>query len=378
MSALEIVLSGVVGVLLIFLLFIILGKEKKVKDKTVRSYAEGLNYIINGDYSKAIRKLKFVVARDTDNIDAYIKLGLAYRRRGNPKNALVIHRNLLYRENLSKEQRLEIFRNLVEDFEDLNDNQSAVEWCERIIEIDKKNRWAANKLWTLYPAVGEWDKAIELLKSSPQKDKGRVKRRSAIYKMAEGLKLLEDGKYHESRLVFKKAIKYDASCEAPYFYIAESYFKEGRIQDALVWWERYLGISPDKSSFLLRKLEKALFELGNFDKVGDLYERLIEKIPDDIRIVISLALFYEKKGKIDEAIEVIDKYQEKYSGDSVALITRARLLVAKGELQEAERLLDDVLEKSRVKEFFVCKNCGYKSEEVRWICPDCKEIDTFF
>lgn len=378
MSVLEIVLTGLILILLILLLTIISGKGKKVKDSTVRSYAEGLNYIVNGDYNKAIRKLKFVVARDTDNVDAYIKLGLAYRRRGNPRNALVIHRNLLYRESLTKEQRLEIFRNLVEDFEGLNDKQSAVEWCERIIEIDKRNRWAINKLWDLYPAIGEWDKAIELLKSFPQKDKGRVKRRSAIYRTAEGLKLLEDGKYHESRLVFKKAIKYDVSCEAPYFYIAESYFKEGRIQDALVWWEKYLDISPDKSSFLLKRLEKALFELGNFDKVGNLYERLVERIPDDVRIVISLAMFYEKKGKLDEAGEIVDKYQEKYGGDSIALITRARLLVAKGELQEAERLLDDVLEKFRVTESFVCKNCGYKSEDVRWICPNCREIDTFF
>jgi len=377
MSFLEIVLIILIAILILMLSMLVSRRRKVKVNKVDKYYAEGLNDIINENYKEAIKKLRFVVERDTDNIDAYIKLGLAYRVTGDPKGAVKVHMNLLYREEMSKEQKIEIIRNLVEDFVSLGNNAKAIEWCEKILEIDNKNKWAIDKLWNLYPASGAWNKAIELLKMFPGKDREKIKRRASIYKTAEGIEHFNKKEYHEARLVFKKAIKYDERCEAPYYYIAESYYNEGRVQDAIIWWEKYFDIAPEKSFVVFNKLEKLLFELGNFDRVGDLYEKLHDKLPNDIRIVTNLALFYEKKGKLDEAIDIIDNLNKSEVNNILVDLMKAKLLLAKNDVRNAQKALDIIIEKLSKVFRLRCSKCGNESEDVYWICPVCNQIDTY-
>jgi lipopolysaccharide biosynthesis regulator YciM len=85
-----------------------------------------LNHMLHGEDDAAIRTFREVIRTDTDNIDAYINLGILMRKNGKSENAIKIHQGLLYRQETSAIQRLEIMRNLVEDYINAGDKIRAL------------------------------------------------------------------------------------------------------------------------------------------------------------------------------------------------------------------------------------------------------------
>ena len=377
MSIFDIILTIAIIVLIVFVLTLVKGKRGKVKDKTTSLYTTALNHMLHGEDETAIKCFKEIAKKDTENIDAYIKLGILFRKTGKLKNAVKIHQGLLYRQGISKDQRLEILRNIVEDYISLEEKSKALSSAEDILELDKRNIWAFEKLQNLHRDLEQWDKAAWYLRKVLSLRRESNSRLLALYKVQGGLEKFNEGAYHDARLIFRKAIKIDPECETPYFYIAESYIKDHRGEEAIKWWEKFANASPEKAHLIFNPLQKVLFSLGNFGKIENFYENILSKKPGDIRTIAALAGFYERKGDVDKAITLVEELIEKNPDSRVAKIALSKLLIAQGKGDEASEILNELLEKIEVDIEIVCSNCGHKERSMLWLCPVCGQIDTF-
>jgi lipopolysaccharide biosynthesis regulator YciM len=377
MSILEVILTVIVVILIVFLVIFVSENPKTRKKKAPNLYATALNHMLYGNYESAISCFKKIVKEDTDNLDAYIKLGILYRKVKKPNNAAKVHESLLFRQNISREQKLEILRNLVEDYVEAGDMEKALNRAEEILQIDKRNIFALENLWQIHRNLKNWDKAALYLNKVMKLKNEANPRLLTLYKVQEGLEKYDAGDYHEARLIFRKAIHIDPKCEAPYYYIAESYLKDNREKDALEWWTKFAEIVPEKANLIFRPVEKVLFDLGDLGVIEKFYEKVLSKKPEDIYTVVALANFYDRKGDTDRAILLLEEVLAKEPDSAEAKISMARLLINKNKNIEAKKIFDELIEESITFSEFKCSNCGYREKRGLWVCPSCGETDTF-
>jgi len=340
-------------------------------------YTLALNHMLHGEYKTAIKCLKDVVKHDTDNIDAYIKLGVLLRETGEGQNAVKVHQGLLFRREMPQDERIIIMRHLLEDYEALEDREKALEIAQKIVDMTRRNLWAYDKMHKLYRDLGNWEKAAEYLQKTLRFYKKTQSRLLAIYKVQEGMEKYKIGQYHEARLIFRKAIKIDPRCEAPYYHIANSYMKDQRQEDAILWWEKYADVAPEKASLIFQRIQRVLFNLGNFSKIEDFYQKILAKRPDDIQANLALASFYDRKGDLNKAIATCDDLKDKKPNSIAAKLMLVKFLVQNKELHRASEVLNGTIEYLQGLQTFVCSNCGNQIAEIRWLCPACGEPDTY-
>jgi len=334
--------------------------------------------MLHGEDDTAIRIFRDVIRTDTDNIDAYINLGILMRKNGKSANAIKIHQGLLYRQETTALQRLEILRNLVEDYIVAGDKIRALNFVENILNINKKNVWALEKNHILNRDLGRWEKASEYLEMVLELKKEHNDRLLALYKIQEGLIKYKSGEYHEARLDFRKALKIDPTCEAAYYHIANSYVLDHRELDAVEEWVKFADIAPQKAHIIFKPLQTILFNLGNFGNIESFYENLLKRLPGDPMTLIALAGFYEKKGNAAKAVAILEDLVEKRPEVAVAKIGLVKLLIGQAKLAQATAILSDIIEQMADAEEYVCSHCGNHSGEIQWLCPVCGHPDTYF
>jgi lipopolysaccharide biosynthesis regulator YciM len=246
-----------------------------------------------------------------------------------------------------------------------------------ILDFDKKNLWALEKIWVIYRDLKKWAKATEYLEKLLHQRRETNKRLLAIYKAQEGLELFESGDCHNARLIFRKAIKIDPTCEAPYYYYAESYVRDQREADAVDWWVRFSEVAPDKAWLVFNSLQKILFNLGNFSRIEDFYLGILKHKPGDVRTITALANFYERKGDLDKAADLVDELVDANPTSIIAKIAYCKLMVALKREREINDILNEILYKFDVVDKVTCTHCGHIANEVLWICPVCGTADSF-
>ncbi|MCK4715765.1 MAG: hypothetical protein KAT54_03080, partial [Candidatus Marinimicrobia bacterium] len=301
--------------------------------------------------------------------------GNLLRVTGKLKAAVKVHQALLYRQDIDKPQKLDIMRNLIEDYVELDEKGIALSVALNILDVEKKNMWALEKIWHLYRDLRKWTKASEYMEKVLHFRKESNKRLLAIYKVQEGLEKFESGTNHDARLIFRKAIKIDPACEAPYYYMAESYVKDRREADAVEWWVKFAEIAPDKAWLIFHPLQKVLFNLGNFGNIENFYLNILKCKPGDVRTITALANFYERKGDLQKASVLVEDLIETNPTSVIAKIAYCKLLVAQKREREVSDVLNDILYKFNTINQVRCTNCGHVVKDILWICPVCGKED---
>ena len=131
---------------LIVYLYILKFKPRKQRSNIKELYSEGLDMIINGNRRAAYKNFKSIIEKDTNNVNAYLRLGQVVREAGNPKRALKIHRALIIRKGLSHYEQIELCKNLSLDYYKIDNLKNACLEATNILKIDKSNEWALRQL----------------------------------------------------------------------------------------------------------------------------------------------------------------------------------------------------------------------------------------
>jgi lipopolysaccharide assembly protein B len=329
-----------IGVIYLFYFF-----KKREEKKVDNTYLLGLKYMVEGENRRAVEMFKEAVRHNSENIDAYIKLGVILRQEKLYTNAIRIHKDLLLREKLSTEQKIEIKYNLAVDYIQSENEDKAMVYIEDIKSDKKYGPLLVKHLLDIYEKNNNWDKAIETLKIQAFAKDEEGKQKSAYFKVKKGEKILNEGKGKEARILFKDALKVDPKCSLAYLYIGDSYLKEKRASDAINTWTNFCDKVPESAHLVFNRLEKAWYEKGHFSKIEELYLSLLEKDENNIHVIVRLAAIYRKKGDIKQALRILNDALKKDTMQDVINFEISKVLYENGQYKESSKQAIQLAEK---------------------------------
>ena len=368
----------IIPLVLIFLALIFSLERRQSKGAKVipESYIDGLRAIIAGDNNQAFIKLKQAVSEDTDNIDAYLKLGDLFRRKGQIQKAIQVHSELVLRKKLKRDMFNPIHKSLAEDYIIAKKYDRALEILEKLTKDNYYKTWAREKILEIYEKTGQWDKAFntckDLLKSKDQQ------KRLAVYKHLIGNDHFNKGDFHKARLVYKDALHYDDKFTLSYIMIAESYLAEGRKQEAVEYFKKLAEKVPDEADRIFYKMEQTLFDLGQFSEAEIIYNNVLKTNPDNTNILKSLAGIAEKKGDIQTAIDYLNQAVNTEPNDIVTAVWLAGLYVNEGQNNQAHKILQDIRNNWQNQwQYYYCPYCKVRSKKMELVCSDCGRVGPY-
>jgi lipopolysaccharide biosynthesis regulator YciM len=249
---------------------------------------------------------------------------------------------------------------------------------EQVIQLEPRNEKALNELLDVYEEMKEWDKAYLVRRDLSKTRKVDDTRFLALYKAYVGKSYMDQGDLKKAESSLKDALKIDSECAAGYLYIGDLYYATGHIDNAISSWRRIITLFPKIAYVTFRRLEKAFYEKGKFEKIVDLYNDVLERNPRDVRTLMTLANIQRKKGDLDDALRYVQTALEFDPECTRAKQALARLYYEKGDTERSLRAMVEAFNGfSSDEEHYVCSNCGYESNEVLWRCPNCREWETF-
>jgi lipopolysaccharide biosynthesis regulator YciM len=374
------ILTIFIVIVIIFLIIALLwSKAKKEKRKvSPKLYIDALKALLAGDEMSAFQRFKDVARGDPNNVDAYLKLGDLLRKRKKFDKALQIHKELTLRPSLSTEEKSEVWKSLAEDYIISKNHEKAISLLEDLRRTNEDDNWVNHKLILEYEETERWEEAFELRKKLSKHKDDEANKVLALYKVFWGKTWADRNELHKARVAYKEALNYDETCIPAYIYLGEAYFRDDRLEDAVEYWKKFLDAVPSAGYLVFDKLERSLFELGQYGEMAEIYERISSENPKNIYALFPLAKIYEKKGMIESAIE---KYRQILDIDPnflSAKLSLAKIYQEEGWNEKSLDLLDGVIESlPPTHKEFICNQCGCKSPEPLWKCPRCGRLNSF-
>lgn len=366
---------AVIVIILVVLIVFLYIRQGTGKRTGYPSYIEALIALLENDDAVAMKKLKETVNRDSDLIDAYIRLGALYRKQGDVPRATQIHQSLTVRPTLSMREEKRVFYALVDDMLAARRKNKAISLLREILKIDKKDTRARELILTLYEDMGNYADCIALY------DEGGLKRkdprRLAFYYAALGQAKLQNTSEADTEKeavnLLKKALKISPDSLSAVYYLAAYFEHKGNLKKAKEYYRRIVTEHPDQAYLIVPAFEKIHFELGSFDEIIPVYERVFRENPNNFIIGLALAALYEKKNAVEMAREVYQKLSQEYPQNVLVSLRLLRSHVDDDAFKEQIREIENKL----VHTQFRCTNCGFEVDEKTFLCPQCHAVESF-
>ena len=129
-----------------------------------RSYFQGLNFLLNEQPDRAIESFMDAVKVDPQTVELHFALGSLFRRRGETERAIRMHQNLVERDDLSEDLKLQALAELGQDYlkAGLLDRAEDVYGKLRGTALDED---AKRNLLEIYQLEKDWAKPSRLPKN---------------------------------------------------------------------------------------------------------------------------------------------------------------------------------------------------------------------
>ncbi|MBD3168679.1 MAG: hypothetical protein GF307_04295 [candidate division Zixibacteria bacterium] len=380
-TLLIIILAGLAALLIIVMMFF--RRAKRREPGSARDeYILGLKAQFDKRIDEAYEHFKKTVSLDTENVDAYLRLGNILRLKNSLDRAFQIHRELSMRGNLTEIERQEINEAMVEDLFAAEKYDEAGKTLRGLLSGDSRNEVFLEKLLEVYTLTGDWVNAIPTVERLARINPDKYDRRfQAMYKILEGIKHANSGDGHKARLIYKEALNLYNKCALAYLYIGDAYVQDNRLNDAIDWWKKLCHDIPGKSHICFEKLESALFETGKFSDIAEIYLRILEKDEKNIRAIRALARIQTKMGKKPEAIRNLKRTLEIKPNDYESLTELMEIYREEENLQELASIAEEycILRKKEIEpaELYICSECGHAVPEPEPLCAKCHRVGTY-
>lgn len=334
---------GVALVLLLIGLFTLqIRRRKRAAEKDSSLYISALQSLLEGDQVAAFHKLKDVVAQDTRNIDAYIRLGRILADRGKPKQALQLHADLLMRADITPSQRAAVQHHMIDDYIADGQLDKATSMLLREFDKDATNLKSGSRLLDLLTKMEKWEEAEDVAERLFKKDQEKFRARLADVKIRLADQVGQAGKGRKARTLYKTAYHLDATRHEVWVKVGDSYITEERNEDAIKAWMTFIEKSPTEANQVFDRIRRSLFDLGQFNTISGIYESILERDPNNVAAGMALAELHEKKGDRAQALDIYRQIIGSHSGFVPAHLGLARIYREQGRTNEAFEILENL------------------------------------
>ena len=306
---------------------------------------------MRGDSEGAYRKLRELVKIDTNHIGAYIRLGDILREKEKADQAVKIHQSLIFRRGLTTDQKVEIHTSLAKDYYSIEKFSRAEQYANQVLRFDKKNVWAAEYLLRICEDQKRWTDATEYLRKFERVSGKSEKRRRAYYRMMEGQKREEEGKFDDARSDYSQAVKLDETYADPHLYLGNLHEREKDLGSAVKNWMQFAELSPGSGKQVFERIEKALFEMGRFSETETFYRKVIATDPNNIDAIARLVDVLEAKGEIDKALALLEEALVKNDRSILARLSHLKLSLRKQDQDDLSAKVNEIVQ-------MISKNSG--------------------
>lgn len=328
--------------LLISLLSYQVRRRRRSQEQDRSLYVSALQSLLEGDQVAAFYKLKEVVALDTRNIDAYLRLGRILADRGKARQAIQIHSDLLLRGELTVSQRVLVNRHMIEDYIADGQFDKAVALLKTEFERDNTNLVAGSRLLDLLVKSDKWEEAEEVAEKLYRRDAEKFRSKLADVKIGLADYLGERGKGRKARTLYKTAIHLDPAKIDVWIRVGDSYITEDRVEDAVKAWMHLVEEKPGDAHLVFDRLRRSLFDMGQFNRISTIFENILDRDPNNASAAMALAELYEKKGDRSQAVDLYRQIINANSQYAPAHIGLARIYRLQGRTNEAFEILENL------------------------------------
>ncbi len=348
------------------------------EDPARQRYYAGLRAMISGDSESAFQRFKESVLEDSQNVDAYLRIGDLLRDRGQAQKALSIHQDLASRGGLSQEELLSIRRAITEDQLALGQTDDAVRGLTELAEEREGQAWALARLHRLCLEQGDYEEAYKLRQKLARLGDVFDPRIAALYLTLAGVAASDAGQHRRGRVLIRDALKQHTESPAAHYYLGILYERDRRPEDAVRAWKALLDHTPRLAGLVFPPLEKVLFDMGQYSEIAGIYQQVLAADSVNTDALLGLARFSDKKGDHQAALGHLARTIEIDPGNLVARQLLVQIHRQEGHEDEAwQAALGFFTWLPSNTGAFRCRNCRHESVEPRWFCPQCRRFDSF-
>lgn len=334
-------------------------------------YFKGLNYLLNEQPDKAIDVFVDLLELDDETIEIHLALGTLFRQRGEVEKSIRLHQNLIARPQLTNDVRLHVLSELGMDYmrAGLLDRAESI-FIELESTTPHKTK-AIKQLLLIYQQESDWLKAVQYAMKLQSIDKtNRHVLLSHLHCEIAGLSI-ESGDMVAAKKYLNMALKIDPLCVRATVMTAERFIKSDDYKQAL---KSLMKLSNQDIRFVPVYLELIVSCFDALDKPKQKFNFLAElQAINQSAIVYShfVDVLVEQKGEKHALVFMREKLRD---------TPKASYLKIYADIDSSvDSSADDLFLKetinnlSKVPISFQCNQCGFKSIEVNWCCPSCKE-----
>ena len=369
--------------LLFFPLFFILGWAAAridirhlVKESRAlpRSYFQGLNFLLNEQPDRAIESFVDAVKIDPQTVELHFALGSLFRRRGETERAIRMHQNLVERDDLPQDLKLQALSELGQDY-------LKAGLLDRAEEVFTKLRDSAmvkdakKNLLEIYQLEKDWNKAIAIAGELP--DIATQKEIAEYYcelATAEMIRSRPD----EASAYLQTALERNRKCVRASLLQGDIALQQDKLEEAVECWQRIEQQDPTFLALVAQRLLEAFRKLERRDEGLQLLRGYLDHYPSLDLLDVVFQLVLESEGAEAAYGLVRDELKRNPTLLGFDKLIDARLLLASPETRPDLDLAKSIVQGyTRRLARYRCDNCGFKARQFYWRCPACGGWETY-
>jgi lipopolysaccharide biosynthesis regulator YciM len=339
-----------------------------------RSYFQGLNFLLNEQPDRAIEAFVEAVKVDPQTIEIHFALGSLFRRRGETERAIRMHQNLVEREDLPQDLKLQALAELGQDylkaglldgaesvFEKLRDSAMAEEAKRNLLEI--------------YQLEKDWEKAIAIASELP--DFASHKEIAEYYCELAAAEMIRSRPDLAAGFL-QTALERNRKCVRASLLLGDLQFQQDQFAAAIASWQRIEQQAPPYLALVAKRLLDAFRKQDRREAGLQLLRGYLDHYPslDLLDVVFELEL--ESSGPEAAYRLVRDELKRNPTLLGFDKLLEARLLFASPEIRPDLDLAKGIVHGyTRRLARYRCDNCGFKARQFYWRCPACGGWETY-
>jgi lipopolysaccharide biosynthesis regulator YciM len=347
-----------------------------------RSYAQGLNYLLNERHDDAIDKFIDALEVSSATFDTHLALGNLLRKRGEHDQAIRVHQNLLARPSLSRSSQQKSQLELARDYIAAGWLDRAERLLQELVETSPELRSTSlEHLVEVYRDEREWAKAIHGVNLLHGR---RFKKLPADWAPIQAhfcCELAEESvntkDYLSARKHIDAALGYERYSVRANLLWGRLEYLLNRPQEAINVLQRIPRQNPDYIPEILDLLITCYHQLGDEKGLDRYLELLLREHPSNSVLIALTERIHHQQSEAAAAAFMGKQLALRPSLRGLGHFLELHIDSTHGRARENLSLLKTLIDQLIAsRPHYRCSNCGFSGNQLHWLCPSCKHWDS--
>ncbi len=350
----------------------------KRRDHLSSVYLRGINFLVNEQHDKAIETFLSMLEADSETIEIHLALGSLFRRRGEIARATRIHENLIMRNDLTGELRMQALFELGQDYYVAGLFDRAERFFGDLRRDAKHREQALEYLRFIYEQEKEWNRCVEVTRNLIKISSREYMPILAQYFCELAEISIREGRYDEAENFITEALKTDHFCIRAILQSGRLKVIQGDHRAAIKIWRTIEDKQPKYIKEIVDLVTASYLILGEKQELEEFLRSNAEMIADPQLAIAYVDALEARRGTKPAETFLTDWIRRNPSLQSLHRLILLKLNVkdSKSEMQDfqlVESLIGHAIEADSSYE---CRKCGFMVRNMHWQCPGCRSWNT--